>query len=280
MLRRLSPAKVNLHLRVLRKRADGYHDIQTLMHKITLYDEISFSPIDHGIVLSCPDIPSLENENNIIYKAAQALLSASPRQMGVHITLEKKIPLAAGLGGGSSNAATTLTALNEMLNIQYTNDHLMKIASRLGADVPFFIFGNTAWATGIGDQLTAVRDFPQLWFVLIHPPFEVSTKMVYEKLNFRLTKELLKYNSFNLSSADNIAKGLHNDLEKVTFGLYPDLQQLKDLLLMQGAIGTLMSGSGPTVFGIFTVEDKAASAEEFLRKLGTDNWSVFKAQSI
>jgi 4-diphosphocytidyl-2-C-methyl-D-erythritol kinase len=280
MIKKLSPAKVNLYLEVLGKRSDGYHDIKTLMQRISLCDEMFFAPVDHGITIHCPDSSLPEDENNIVFRAARTFLSDACTQMGIQVTIKKNIPLAAGLGGGSSNAATTLMALNEILHFPYTTSQLMKMASTLGADVPFFIFEKTAWGTGIGDQLTAVEDFPPLCFVIINPSFEISTKMVYDNFNFRLTKEPIEYKSFDLSSIEDVARGLYNDLETVSIHFYPVLQQLKDLLLMEGASGALMSGSGPTVFGIFTEEEKALKAEESLRKLGTGKWSVFKAYSI
>ncbi len=280
MTRKLSPAKVNLHLRVLRKREDGYHDILTLMQRISLYDKMIFTPIERGIAISCPDSALPENEDNIVYRAAQTLLSGTSHSGGIHITIKKQIPVAAGLGGGSSNAATTLITLNELLELHCKTETLMKMGSTLGADVPFFICGKTAWATGIGDQLNPIENIPRLWFVLINPSFEISTKMVYENLNFRLTKRALKYRKLSLCTAEDIVKGLYNDLEKVTVHLHPSLQHLKDLLLQEGAHGALMSGSGPTVFGIFTEEEHASKAEEALKKSGAGAWSVFKAHSI
>jgi 4-diphosphocytidyl-2-C-methyl-D-erythritol kinase len=280
MIKKLSPAKLNLYLKVLGKRPDGYHNIQTLMQRISLCDEMFFAPTEYGIIIHCPDSSLPEDENNIVFRAARTFLSDVSAQTGIQITIKKNIPLAAGLGGGSSNAATTLMALNELFNFPYETDHLMKMASTLGADVPFFIFEKTAWGTGIGDQLTAVDDVPPLCFVIINPSFEISTKMVYDNFNFRLTKEPIEYTSFDLSSVENVARGLYNDLETVSINLYPVLQQLKDLLLTEGASGALMSGSGPTVFGIFTKEEKALSAEKSLRKLGTGKCSVFKAYSI
>ena len=280
MIRRLSPAKVNLHLRVLRKREDGYHDILTLMQRISLYDEMLFSPLEHGITVTCPDSTLPENEENIVYRAAKIFFSHTPCPRGIHITIRKSIPVAAGLGGGSSNAATTLMALNEMQDLPCTTDELMKIGSTLGADVPFFIFGKTAWATGIGDHFQTVEKIPSLWFVLVTPSFEVSTKMVYDKLNFRLTRRALKYKSSALYTVEDLVKALCNDLENVTLNLYPILQQLKELLLKQGAHGALMSGSGPTVFGIFTQEKKASKAEAVLREMGAGTWTVFRAHQI
>ena len=280
MIKKLSPAKVNLHLRVLRKRGDGYHDIVTLMQRISLYDEMIFSLADHGITLSCPGSSLPENENNIVYRAAAALLSRSSRSQGIHITINKKIPVAAGLGGGSSNAATTLLTINELLGFHYSTEDLMKMGAKLGADVPFFIFRKTAWAFGIGDQLQAAENIPRLWFVLINPGFEISTKMVYENLNLRLTKQAVKYRCPKFTSVDDLINGINNDLEKVTLVLHPILQHLKNLLLQNGACGALMSGSGPTVAGIFREEKDAAKAQDALANSGEKEWSVFRACSI
>ena len=280
MIKKLSPAKVNLHLRVLRKRGDGYHDIVTLMQRISLYDEMIFSLADHGIKLSCPDSTLPENENNIVYRAAAALLSRSSRSPGIHITINKQIPVAAGLGGGSSNAATALLTINELLGFHYSTEDLMKMGTKLGADVPFFIFRKTAWAFGIGDQLQAAENIPRLWFVLINPGFEISTKMVYENLNLRLTKQAVKYKCPQFTSVDDLINGINNDLEKVTLVLHPILQHLKNLLLQNGACGALMSGSGPTVAGIFREEKEAAKAQDALASSGEKGWSVFGACSI
>ena len=280
MIRKQSPAKVNLHLQVLKKRNDGYHDINTLMQRISLYDDMIFLPHKNGIVISCPDSNLPENEDNIVYRAAHTILAEASCQRGVHITIKKQIPIAAGLGGGSSNAATTLTTLNEMMKLSFTTDDLMKMGATLGADVPFFVLGKTSWASGIGDHLEPVGNIPTLWFVLINPHFSVSTKMVYENLNLRLTKESLEYKDFVLYKVTDVVKALYNDLEEVTLRLHPELQPLKDLLLKEGAQGALMSGSGPTVFGIFTEEKMASKAAEVLVKLGAGAWSVFKANSI
>lgn len=280
MIKKVSPAKVNLYLRVLRKREDGYHDIATLMQGINLYDEMIFSPVDHGITVSCPGSTLPENENNIVYRAADALLSRLSYSPGIHITIKKRIPVAAGLGGGSSNAATTLLTINDMLGFHYTTEDLMKIGTKLGADVPFFIFRKTAWAFGIGDQLQAAENIPPLWFVLINPGFEISTKMVYDNLNLRLTKQAVKYTCPKFYSVDDLINGLRNDLEKVTLVLHPILQHLKNLLLQNGALGAIMSGSGPTVAGLFAKEKEAVKAAEALEKIEEKEWSVYRACSI
>jgi 4-diphosphocytidyl-2-C-methyl-D-erythritol kinase len=280
MISKLSPAKVNLHLRVLGKRADGFHDISTLMQRISLYDEMIFSPAVHGITLSCPGSSIPENDNNIVYRAADALLSPLSHSPGVHITIKKKIPVAAGLGGGSSNAATALVTINDLMDFHHNTDDLMKIGTKIGADVPFFIFGKTAWASGIGDQLRTAENIPPLWFVLINPGFEISTEMVYESLNLRLTKRVVNYKCPELHTVDDIVKGLHNDLERVTLVIHPILRYFKNLLVQNGALGALMSGSGPTVIGIFTDEEGAVKAERALENAGGNEWSIYRARSI
>jgi 4-diphosphocytidyl-2-C-methyl-D-erythritol kinase len=280
MITELSPAKVNLYLNVIRRRDDGYHDIATLMQRIDLYDELSFSPLEHGIVVRCPGSTLPENEQNIVYKAAQLLLAEAFCPSGIEITIKKRIPIAAGLGGGSSNAATTLLVLNDMLNFRYTKGDLMKLGAKLGADVPFFVYGRTAWAFGIGDRLKGVENIPDSWFVLINPGFEISTKMIYENLNLRLTKESINYSIPRLEglSARDLANTLYNKLETVTLSLKPELSYFKKLLIKNGALGALMSGSGPTVFGVFDREDASIRAEEALRRVGAG--SVFRARAI
>ena len=278
MITKRSPAKVNLYLQVLGKRKDGYHDIATLMQMISLYDEMEFSPREKGIVVKCPGTTLPENENNIVYKAVKSLFSYASCTSGIEITIRKKIPVAAGLGGGSSNAATTLVTLNDLMGFNYTKDELMKMGAKLGADVPFFVLAKTAWAFGIGDRLQVAENIPRLWLVLVNPRFEISTKMVYENLNLRLTNETKKFIVPRFSAVDDVAKKLHNDLEEVTLNLHPVLRELKELLTACSALGSLMSGSGPTVFGIFEDKRDALEAEESLKEKG--EWSVFGAHSI
>lgn len=280
MIKKLSPAKVNLHLKVLRKRGDGYHDIATLLQKISLYDEIHFHTRKEGIALRCPDSSLPENADNLVYRAAQALFARASYTGGIEITVIKHIPVAAGLGGGSSDAATVLTTLNDMLGFNYPDDELMKMGVKLGADVPFFIAGNAAWAFGIGDRLKAAENIPFLWFVLVNPRVELSTKLVYEKLNLRLTKKTIHYKVPRFYTTADLISGLHNDLEMVTLSLHPALQRIKDLLVEFGALGALVSGSGPTVFGVFEKEEAARKAEEALKKAEADAWSVFLAHSL
>lgn len=275
---RLSPAKINFVLNVLRKREDGYHDIATLMQMISLYDEMTFTPSTHGISIRCPGSNLPENESNIVHRAAQALLSKMAYPGGIYITIRKSIPIAAGLGGGSSNAATTLLTLNELLGFGLDTAELIAIAKKLGADVPFFIFRKAAWAFGIGERLEPAKDIPNLWLLLINPGFELSTKTVYEKLNLRLTNAPNHYSIPRFYTVHDLAAGLHNDLEKVSLQLHPSLRNIKELLLRNGALGALMSGSGPTVFGIFEDESSAIDAEKNIRTVG--DWSIFRVTTL
>ncbi|MGV8059464.1 MAG: 4-(cytidine 5'-diphospho)-2-C-methyl-D-erythritol kinase [Smithellaceae bacterium] len=280
MLKKLAPAKINLFLRVLRKRTDGYHDIVSLMQKITLYDELTFLPRPKGIVLKCPNSDLPTSENNLIYRAAEAVFSHTGYSSGIEIILTKNIPVAAGLGGGSSDAATTLLALNEMCQLGLKKAQLLQLGAKLGADVPFFIFGNSALAEGIGDKLTAIKNMPKLNMVLINPSFSLSTKLVYESLNLRLTKKRINYSIPRFFSDSDIIREMHNDLETASLRMHPELTDIKQLLLRHGALSAMMSGSGPTVFGIFTDENTAKKAAEAINIEVSHQFLVFFAQSV
>jgi 4-diphosphocytidyl-2-C-methyl-D-erythritol kinase len=276
----IAPAKINLFLRVLRKRTDGYHDIFSLMQKISLHDELIFSLRPHGIILNCTGTDLPTNDNNLIVRAAKTIFDYCDYQSGMEITLHKKIPMTAGLGGGSSDAATTLMALNKICSFNLKKNELLKIGSKIGADVPFFIFGNEALASGIGDKLKHLRNLPQLDLLLIKPPFELSTKMVYENLNLRLTRGKNNYSIPPILDLSDIIQGLHNDLESVSLKIYPELSDFKKMLFRHGALGALMSGSGPTVFGLFRNEKEARKAQEFIEKEVSGNCQVFFAKSL
>lgn len=292
MITRQSPAKVNLCLRVLNKRPDGYHNIASLMTRISLADEMEFRAGGKGIKLSCPGSGLPEDSGNLVFRAAQALLTEAGVEAGVEITLRKNIPSGAGLGGGSSNAATALMAINELLGLGFGTAGLMGIGKRLGADVPFFIFGRAAWAFGIGEVLEPAAGLPDMHLVLANPGFEVSTREVYEGLGFSsdsgekseifgLTKGASPFNIpvFNRSGGiEQIAGMLHNDLESVTLKLHPQIADIKDSLIRCGAAGCLMSGSGPTVFGLFQDEESASRAAAGLQRESC--WSIFKTRSL
>jgi len=275
---RESPAKVNLYLKVLRKREDGYHDIASLMQRISLCDEMCFVQRDNGITLRCPGSSLPEDETNIVYRAVRSFFAALSNPAGVEITIRKKIPIAAGLGGGSSNAATALVTLNEMLGSPLGVDGLMRIGASVGADVPFFIYGKTAWAFGIGEELRPADPLPPLWYVLVNPGFEVSTRMVYENLKMGLTKVPIQYSMPRFHTLFDVIHGLYNELEDVSVRHYPVISELKNLLIAHGALGALMTGSGPTVFGIFEREEDAVKTEQELIRSGIG--TVFRAHSL
>jgi 4-diphosphocytidyl-2-C-methyl-D-erythritol kinase len=280
MLKKPSPAKINLFLRVLGKRPDGYHNIFSLMQKITLCDELTFLPRSGGIVLKCPNSDLPVSKDNLVFRAAESILSYAGCSSGTEIILTKHIPAAAGLGGGSSDAATTLLALNEMYQLGLTKAELMQLGAKLGADVPFFIFGDSAFAAGIGDQLTAWENPLKLNIVLINPFFPLPTKLVYESLNLRLTKEQINYSIPRLSALSDITSEMHNDLEAASLKMHPELMELKQLLLRHGALSAMMSGSGPTVFGIFTDEITAKKTAEAIKKEVPRQFHVFFVQSL
>ena len=275
-----APAKINLSLRVLRKRPDNYHDIASLMQKITIYDELSFSLRPKGIEFHCPGSDLLNTPDNLVFRAAQSIFDYTNYSNGIEIKLIKNIPHAAGLGGGSSDAATTLMAINDLCSLGLNAPQLMKLGAKLGADVPFFIFGNAAHAFGIGDKLKHCPDLPKLNLVLINPGFPLSTKTVYENLNLRLTREKINYSIPPIFTLSDVIAELHNDLEAISLSMHPELTELKQLLLNHGAQGALMSGSGPTLFGIFSNENSAKKALDSISKEVPGQYAVFFAQSL
>lgn len=277
---RYAPAKINLFLRVLRKRPDGYHDLVSLMQQISLYDELTYSLRPEGIILSCPGTDLPANEQNLIYRAARAIFNHTGYRGGVEIILNKHIPSAAGLGGGSSDAATTMMALNDLCSLNVSQTVLMKIGAKLGADVPFFIFATSAFATGVGDQLQKLPDLPKINLVLINPAFPLSTKTVYESLNLTLTKKKNNYSIPRFYGLGDVVRELHNDLEVVSMAMHPELHDFKSMLRQEGALGTLMSGSGPTLFGVFADEASAKEARDVIIKKVSGECLVFFAQSL
>ncbi len=279
-MRSKAPAKINLLLRVLRKRPDGYHDLASVMQQISIYDELEYTMQQEGITLHCPGTDLPTNEQNLIYRAAQTLFNHTGYRNGIEIVLNKSIPSAAGLGGGSSDAATTLMTLNDLCSLGLSKTELIKLGAKLGADVPFFIFGRSAFATGIGDKLQTLPDLPQINMVLINPTFPLSTKTVYENLNLALTKKKNNYSIPRFYALGDVVRELHNDLEAVSLKMHPELNDLKQMLMKEGALGALMSGSGPTLFGIFADEKSAKEAREAILKKISGECLVFFAQSL
>lgn len=270
----MSPAKINLFLQVIGKRPDGYHDLFSLMCCVDLCDTITLEFGLHNIQIesSHPKIPS--DHTNLAHRAATAFFDALNIKDGLKIVIEKAIPVAAGLGGGSSNAASVLKGLNRHYGNPFAPDQLMSMGLGLGADVPFFLFGKPALASGIGEKLKAYRMPLPFHVVMVYPRFEVSSGEVFQNLNLGLTKckKKLKKPFFEKSGFD-ARLHLCNDLEKVTASKYPVIASIKKRLLQCGALGALMSGSGPTVFGLFPDFNEAKKAE---REIGTDGrWDVF-----
>lgn len=280
-LKLLSPAKINLRLDVLGKREDGYHEIESIMTRVSLYDELTLSVEDgEGLEVACSEAaPS--GEGNIAYRAAKSLLNICQQSVRVRVEIKKNIPVAAGLGGGSGNAATVLMGLNEILGAGLSKEELMKIGARLGADVPFFIFERPAIARGIGERLEMV-ELPKMWFVLVNPNIPVSTADVYKGLNLKigLTKRGFDINMSNFNiGVREVAGILHNDLEEVALRMQPEIRTVKESILSSGALGALMSGSGATVFGLF--EDRERAEEAFASLSASHKgWRVFLAENI
>jgi len=256
------PAKVNLYLKVVGRRSDGYHDLITVMQALSLADELTITLDGAAVALECdrPDLPL--DEGNLAVRAAKAFQEALGRRFGVRLRLLKRIPVAAGLGGGSSDAAGVLRGLNCLLGTPLSPGQLTAVARQLGADVPFFLLDGPALGRGIGDLLTPIT-LPPLWYVLLNPGFAVSTAAVYAGLQPPFAAPPPTQVAAMLQTPP--ATWLHNDLEAVTLRLHPELTAHKEALRRLGARGVLMSGSGPTVFGIFADELRAVRAASRLQ---------------
>ena len=269
-----APAKVNLSLRVVGKRKDGYHLLDTVMVPVGLYDEITITRLkskktgrgDLKVTCNHPLVPS--GKENLAYRAASLLLGKKGISDPVHIYIRKRIPVGGGLGGGSSDAAATLQGLDRFFRLGCRRREILSLAASLGADVPFFIYGRPARARGIGELLHPFASFPRLWMVILYPGFPVSTRWVYQNLHFsKLTKGIENTRiNFSLRDAKGLEHLLINDLEKVAMRRYPQIAFLKDRLMEEGAAGALMSGSGSSVFGIFPSGQIAREAFRRLRK--------------
>lgn len=256
---------------------DGYHLLDTIMVPVSLYDDIEIQRIktlvkparDRGprIEVTCnhPFVPS--GEKNLVYQAAQALLEKHRIHAAVRIRIRKRIPVGAGLGGGSSDAAATLVGLNRLFKLKIPSRSLKKIALGIGADVPFFLAPRPARARGIGERLTPLEAFPSLWVVILYPGVELSTAWVYRQYQPTLTKAPVNTSIISsLRSCKTIAAVMVNDLETVTLRRYPVVGLLKEQLVRHGAVGALMSGSGSSVYGVFASKQKAQRAFDRLRK--------------
>ncbi|RJQ76227.1 MAG: 4-(cytidine 5'-diphospho)-2-C-methyl-D-erythritol kinase [Desulfobacteraceae bacterium] len=279
----LAPAKINLFLHVLGRRDDGYHELCSLMCGVSLYDHLVLKPgTRNEMVCSHPGLPC--DSSNLAFKALlafnrdlRAAAAVTPRPISIHLT--KHIPIGAGLGGGSSDAAAVLKGLNRFYGGPFDHDRLHALAVRLGADVPFFIDQRPALAEGIGERLTPYSGLPALWTVLVYPGFGLSTAAVFKNLNLALTKSKKKLRKLPFKNGNFSApQHLRNDLEAGVGERLPVIQKIKEELVALGAIGSLMTGSGSVVYGLFPDAAGANKAKEALD--GASERQVFVARLL
>ncbi|HTR40811.1 MAG TPA: 4-(cytidine 5'-diphospho)-2-C-methyl-D-erythritol kinase [Pseudomonadales bacterium] len=280
-----SPSKVNLLLNILGRRPDGFHELETVLQPVNLCDEITFERAGKGIELSCSEKTLPVGPENLVYRAADKFLAASGISAGVKIHLEKKIPMAAGLGGGSGNAATTLLALNELFGQPVATEKLFEIATSLGSDIPFFLQDKPALGIGRGEKIESLEKFPALEgkaFLLIHPGFGIATPWAYKNLarfpaalNGQTGRAQKLISLLQTSDLKTAAVEFYNSLEAPAFEKFPILQLYQEFLLANGALAALMSGSGSTTFAI--CENLAAAEsliEKFKSQFGANCWTA------
>ena len=266
-------SKVNLGLDVLRRRDDGYHEVRMIMQTLKLCDELYFEETQKKEIRIVCNSENLEcDENNLIYKAARLIMDEAGIDRGLDIRLKKNIPIAAGMAGGSSDAAATLVVLNKMFGIDFDIAKLKEMGVKIGADVPYCIEGGTQLSEGIGEKLTRLKDAPQCFVVVAKPHIGVSTKYVYENLHVETIKTHPNIDAMlkGIDAGDliEISSHMENILENVTEKKYPVIAMLKSKLKSMGALNSLMSGSGPTVFALFDEKDKADKACEAVLDTG------------
>jgi len=263
--------KINIGLDVLKKRVDGYHEVKMIMQTISLYDHITITKqknaTDIQLETNLSFLPT--NDNNLVYKAAKLLKDEFGIQEGLEIKLEKHIPVAAGMAGGSTDAAATLQLLNTMFSLGLSTEELMARAVTLGADVPYCILKGTALSEGIGEILTPLPPLMPCFILIVKPPIHVSTKFVYENLKLDELKTHPNIDAIieaiDTGNVYAMADNMGNVLETVTEGNYPVISSIKQLMIEHGALSALMSGSGPTVFGIYDKEEAIHDAATFFK---------------
>ncbi|HAJ73283.1 MAG TPA: 4-(cytidine 5'-diphospho)-2-C-methyl-D-erythritol kinase [Lachnospiraceae bacterium] len=264
-------AKINLGLDVIRRREDGYHDLRMIMQSIYLYDQIEMEKTQEPGIHFCTNRSYLPTDNsNLAVKAAKLLMDEFQIREGVKIDLAKNIPVAAGLAGGSTDAAAVLVGLNQMFDLRISEKELMRRGASIGADIPYCIMRGTALAEGIGDKLTRLDAMPMCHILIARPGVSVSTRFVYSNLHLEEVDHHPDIDgmieAIGRGSLSGITDRLENVLESVTINKYPIIRQLKEKMISCGAMGALMSGSGPTVFGIFKDKQEAAFAADQIRK--------------
>jgi len=274
-------AKINISLDVIGKREDGYHDVKMIMQSIALHDKIKMEITDKDISIecNCPWIPT--DKSNTAYKAAELLINNFKIKKGVKIIIDKNIPVAAGLAGGSSDAAAVLKGVNELFHLNIDQFSMLKFGKEIGADVPYCLRGGTMLSEGIGEILTELEPFPATNIVLVKPKINVSTAWAYKNLNIKsLTRrpdtELL-LSAIKVHDLNKIAKNMVNVLEEVTVKKHGLIEEIKKRLLDLGAMGSIMSGSGPTVFAIFM---DSYSAQKAFSEIKSENWECYLTHTV
>ena len=265
-------AKINLGLDVVRRLENGYHEVRMIMQTVGIHDELMLKRTEKGITVTTDSGELPTDENNLIYKAAKLMLETYHITSGLHIHLKKNIPVAAGMAGGSTDAAATFKGINRLFDLDCTLEELMKLGVQIGADVPYCVIGGTALAEGIGEKLTSLNPAPDCYLLVAKPDIQVSTKYVYEHLDAEGIKKHPDIDGMVEAiweeSLQGILDRMGNVLESVTVERYPIIQKIKDRMRELGALNSLMSGSGPTVFGIFISERQAREAYVQMEKEG------------
>ncbi|WP_151737900.1 4-(cytidine 5'-diphospho)-2-C-methyl-D-erythritol kinase [Paenibacillus tengchongensis] len=274
-----APAKINLMLDVLHKRPDGFHEVEMIMTMVDLADRLELSELKRDSIIISSQAGYIPlDEKNLAFQAARLIKERYNVKNGVHIHLDKRIPVAAGLAGGSSDAAATLRGLNRLWRLGIPAQELQELGAELGSDVPFCVTGGTALATGRGERLTPIQSPPQYWVILAKPPINVSTAEVYGRVRAAsITNHpsaLRMRQAIEAGDFAEICGNLGNVLEDVTLKLHPEVQQIKEAMVKLGADGVLMSGSGPTVFGLVQKESKVARIFNGLRGFCKEVYAV------
>ncbi|MEA3454199.1 MAG: 4-(cytidine 5'-diphospho)-2-C-methyl-D-erythritol kinase [Candidatus Caldatribacteriota bacterium] len=275
-----SYSKINLTLNILGKRRDGYHNIETIMQSINLADRIFIKEEKEGIKIKCshPLVPV--DTQSLTYRSAEKILNRYRIKKGVKIEIDKKIPLASGMAGGSANSASILVGINKLFALNLSNKVLREIGEELGMDVPFCIQNGTALAYHKGEKVTPLPPInPPLWTIIINPGFEIPTKWAYNNLDLGLIKReknntIAMLKALKKGGLEGIAKNLFNSFEELIIKKYPEIGKIKDRLMEEGAMGALMSGSGPTVFGIAQNKEQALKIYEKLKSEYKSIWAV------